>query len=812
MWGIWGWYKYYIIMNGGFKLLFSDDDILEQSLKHLACREITIYVEYKPPAPQEIAVECAEKGKKKQIEKAKKIQTEKGKKKQTTKSKKKVDVEDFFEFLGVYNPVENTETSTVGADNENADEVSAGPQEDLNLGDEDDESESDFIAETDCSDDDDELFADFVDGESNDMSADAVSDSESLKLIWWAVSWMKIGCQMMRKNGESYPVFNPVEKDQAYRAKRQALKTLQGDPDEQFKKRWDYEELRRTNPSSTVILGVNNSNGENRIDKFYVCFYALKQGFLRGCRPIVGVDGCHLKGPHGGILLTAVGVDPNNNLYPIAYVVQRESTDTWEWCLTVLKQDLNIVRDNEFTFISDKQKGLTHAFHTVFPNSAHRSCVRHLHNNFKNAGFRGLAFKNTIWRAARASTPGEFNMRMDEMKQLDSAAFDWFLDKPPHEWSKSHFIDVSKCDMLLNNVCESFNANILDARDKPILTMLEWVREYLMKRLLENRDKAGRKWKGTLCPKIKKALQKQIDKIGDCIPIKANDRHYQVSCYDGSQFSVDLEIGTCTCRMWQLTGIPCKHGCSAIFHQNLMPEDMVNPYYHVDTYKQVYEPAILPISGEMLWVETNFIPPLPPHFGRRPGRPAGARNREPDEPSHTARGCALYKDMQEPGLDQDIMDALFSDLQSKEAQGASSSSKSRKRKHRIYEDPCRAELNVVASTENSQPPILPPVLEEEVTVEEEVAPSVMTEPGPGPSQPSVQGPSMWNQLQMAHNNTPVQAEMTLIPRLNIRAPPPMTGTGLMPCFSTRPAIPVAKTIIREHVKKFVDLSTWPRTN
>ncbi|KAL0378955.1 UNVERIFIED_CONTAM: hypothetical protein Sradi_3201000, partial [Sesamum radiatum] len=85
--------------------------------------------------------------------------------------------------------------------------------------------------------------------------------------------------------------------------------------------------------------------------------------------------------------------------------------------------------------------------------------------------------------------------------------------------------------------------------------------------------------------------------------------------------------------MWQLIGIPCKHGCNAISHQNLMPENMVNPYYHVDTYKQVYEPAILPISGEMLWVETSFIPPLPPQFGKRPGKLAGARNREPDEPS-----------------------------------------------------------------------------------------------------------------------------------------------------------------------------------
>ncbi|KAL0422417.1 UNVERIFIED_CONTAM: hypothetical protein Slati_3264600 [Sesamum latifolium] len=481
-------------------------------------------------------------------------------------------------YIGGVENAENTEASTVGADNENADEVSAGPQEDLNLGDEDDESESDFIAETDCSDDDDELFADFVDGESNDMSADAVSDSESSETDLVGSELDENRGQMMRKMVNltqfSIRLKRVFERVQAHCGGR-------------------WLSLERP-----MVFAYSSWSGSKQQPLPY-CICCGTEGVYR-----------HM-----------------------------------EWFLTVLKQDLNIVRDNEFTFIGDKQKGLIHAFHTVFPNSAHRSCVRHLHNNFKNAGFRGLAFKNALWRAARASTPGEFNMRMDEMKQLDSVAFDWFYDKPPHEWSKSHFTEVPKCDMLLNNVCESFNANILDARDKPILTMLEWLREYLMKRLQENRDKAG----------------------------------------------------------------------------------------------------------------------------------------------HTARGCALYKDMQEPGLDQDIMDALFSDLQSK------------------------VELNVVASTENSQPPILPPVLEEEVAVEEEVAPSIMTEPGPGPSQPSVQGPSMWNQLQMAHNNTPVQAEMTLMPRLKIRAPPPMTGTGLMPCFSTRPAIPVAKTIIREHGKKFVDLSTWPRT-
>jgi len=39
------------------------------------------------------------------------------------------------------------------------------------------------------------------------------------------------------------------------------------------------------------------------------------------CRPIIGLDGCFLKGEYGGELLTAVGRDKNDQMLPIAYVV-----------------------------------------------------------------------------------------------------------------------------------------------------------------------------------------------------------------------------------------------------------------------------------------------------------------------------------------------------------------------------------------------------------------------------------------------------------------------------------------------------------
>ena len=51
-------------------------------------------------------------------------------------------------------------------------------------------------------------------------------------------------------------------------------------------------------------------------------------------------DGCHIKIKFGGIILAAVGIDPNDSIYPIALVVvEIESKASWKWFLLTLKMD-----------------------------------------------------------------------------------------------------------------------------------------------------------------------------------------------------------------------------------------------------------------------------------------------------------------------------------------------------------------------------------------------------------------------------------------------------------------------------------------
>ncbi|KAL0355180.1 UNVERIFIED_CONTAM: hypothetical protein Sradi_3964900 [Sesamum radiatum] len=92
-----------------------------------------------------------------------------------------------------------------------------------------------------------------------------------------------------------------------------------------------------------------------------------------------------------------------------------------------------------------------------------------------------------------------------------------------------------------------------------------------------------------------------MDSAADCVPVKSNDWNYEISCYDGSRFTVDLRAHTCSCRRWELCGIPCKHGMSAICAQMLDPEDFVHSCYLVQTYLKVYEPAMMPMNSKEMW-------------------------------------------------------------------------------------------------------------------------------------------------------------------------------------------------------------------
>jgi len=95
------------------------------------------------------------------------------------------------------------------------------------------------------------------------------------------------------------------------------------------------------------------------------------------------------------------------------------------------------------------------------------------------------------------------------------------------------------CEVLLNNMCEVFNLRLIEARDQPIITALEYIREYLMKRIT-NVGKIISKSKGPLTPtatEIFNAIQTEASQQN----VLWNGGHkYQVSGSFMEQHVVDV--------------------------------------------------------------------------------------------------------------------------------------------------------------------------------------------------------------------------------------------------------------------------------
>lgn len=128
-----------------------------------------------------------------------------------------------------------------------------------------------------------------------------------------------------------------VKYHKCYYARQRAFFMIYGDASEEYKRVWDYAyTIRKYNTGSSGVVKVDRVERPPTLlfQRLYICLQPCKEGYMAGCRPILGLDGCHLRGPFPGILLAAVGKDGNNNIFPVAWaIVEVENSDTWTWFL-----------------------------------------------------------------------------------------------------------------------------------------------------------------------------------------------------------------------------------------------------------------------------------------------------------------------------------------------------------------------------------------------------------------------------------------------------------------------------------------------
>lgn len=125
----------------------------------------------------------------------------------------------------------------------------------------------------------------------------------------------------------------------------------------------------------------------------------------------------------------------------------------------------------------------------------------------------------------------------------------------------------------------------------------------------------------TFCSALKKA--------GTARPVWNGADKFNVTMSEGGhEIVVDLKNRVCSCRKWQLNGIPCFHACACIWFKKENPQDYIHDCYKRSHYLNVYSHLLEPMNGEEFWDQTEAELPLPPNVRIAPGRPKKSRSKK----------------------------------------------------------------------------------------------------------------------------------------------------------------------------------------
>ncbi|RVW87460.1 hypothetical protein CK203_036245 [Vitis vinifera] len=360
---------------------------------------------------------------------------------------------------------------------------------------------------------------------------------------------------------------------QAWQMKEKAKERIYGQPKNYYKLLpWMCERMLATNPRSSVELSYFN---DDHFEKLFVAHSISIEGFLRGCRPIIAIDSAHMSGPYGGALFSATSYDANDSMFPLAFgVMSSKNYEDWLWFLEKLKI---VVGNKEVIIISDRHHALLRSVPEVFGIENHAYCYRHLKENFSSF----LSKHNTRGNKGKENA----------LQFLDSIAY----GRLEHDYN--HMSKLAS--MLVKHQEESKN------------------------------------WKGCIGPKIKAKVQENIAK-GAVYPVTPFKNGVFGVCIGRALLNVDILNHTCTCRGWQMLGIPCEHATPVIISIGQNVTDFVNDCYKYPMQKLIY-------GGSFSGIETHDMPTMdddglvrsitgevffslkPPHTKRPPGRPRKKR-------------------------------------------------------------------------------------------------------------------------------------------------------------------------------------------
>nr|CAN83241.1 hypothetical protein VITISV_000814 [Vitis vinifera] len=290
-----------------------------------------------------------------------------------------------------------------------------------------------------------------------------------------------------------------------------------------------YLMLIETNPRTIAEYGCSD---DGRFMQLFVALSVSIHGFQMGCRPIISMDSSHMSGPYKEKLKMVIG-------------------------------------ERDVIIISDRHQGIIRSVSEVFGSENHAHCYRHIKENFSSF----LTKLNTKWRKGKenalqmldsiayARLDCDYEVAMDPLRTFNHDLAKWVEENNPQHWELSKFKKM-RWDKMTSNLAESFNSWLRHERHHNICVFFIEHMDKLGSLLVEHKNGLV-KWNGCIGPKTEEKIALNIGKCENYITYLHLGSSMKVS--KGKAFlEVDLMKRTCTCKAWQMSGIPCDHACAAI--------------------------------------------------------------------------------------------------------------------------------------------------------------------------------------------------------------------------------------------------------
>ncbi|KAH9802359.1 SWIM-type domain-containing protein [Citrus sinensis] len=383
---------------------------------------------------------------------------------------------------------------------------------------------------------------------------------------------------------------------QAYRAREVGLEIVRGNPAESYNLPPKYSHVLTTANEGTVTHF--EQDGDDNFLYYFVVLGSSIKGFMQYIRPVIAVDGTHLKGLYRGSMFVATCLDGNNQLYPLAIgIMDSENNDAWEWFMMKLHR---VIGDRpELVIISDRCTAIRRAVLKVFHNATHGVCFYHVKGNIKSQFRMSKAlwdeFEPAFINAAKTYAHEEFKRQLEGLWMIHSGAADYLENNVGTcNWARSQF-EGRRYNILTTNIAESVNAFMREPRKFPVTHLVDHFRKTLQqwfydrKIVAESMTTRLTTWADEIVTKRRTIAERMIVR-----PVSPH--RFQVTGGGLKGGLVDLQKRTCSCRVFQLDQLVCAHAIAACLTHRVDFINLCSDFYTTESLAMAYAQPVEPVG------------------------------------------------------------------------------------------------------------------------------------------------------------------------------------------------------------------------